>query len=103
MYSVLWRQPKRRLAALMAALSVAQHTRCIYNVTGGTSLTLDEVATIARKVLPGLSVEFGDDPLSREYCLRRIDISAAERDLDYVPKVGLTEGIAAYAERLRAR
>jgi nucleoside-diphosphate-sugar epimerase len=35
--------------------------------------------------------------------LRRIDISAAERDLDYVPKVGLTEGIAAYAERLRAR
>jgi len=91
------------VAALMAALSVTRNTRRIYNVTGGTSLTLDEVATIARKVLPGLSVEFGDDPLSREYCLRRIDISAAERDLDYVPKVGLTEGIAAYAERLRAR
>jgi nucleoside-diphosphate-sugar epimerase len=35
--------------------------------------------------------------------LRRIDISAAERDLGYVPKVGLADGIAVYAQRLRAR
>ena len=90
------------VAALMAALSVEQHAQRIYNVTGGTSLTLSEVASIASKILPGLSVEFGDDPLSREYCLREIDISAAERDLGYVPKTGLAEGIAAYAERLRA-
>jgi nucleoside-diphosphate-sugar epimerase len=90
------------VAALTAALSVTRHARRIYNVTGGTSLTMAEVADIAREVLPGLSVEFGDDPLSREYCLREIDISAAERDLGYVPKVGLAEGIAAYAARLRA-
>jgi UDP-glucuronate 4-epimerase len=91
------------VAALMAALSVTRHSRRTYNVTGGTSLTLAEVATIAGKVLQGFPVEFGDDPLSREYCLRQIDISAAERDLGYVPKVGLAEGIAAYAARLRAR
>ncbi len=91
------------VAALMAALAVGPHARRIYNITGGTSLTLAEVAMIARQVLPGLSVAFGDDPLSREYCLRQIDISAAERDLGYVPKVGLAEGIAAYAECLRAR
>ena len=91
------------VAALMAALSVGKHSRRIYNISGGTSLTLAEVVTIASKVLPGLSVEFGDDPLSREYCLRQVDISAAKRDLGYVPKVGLAEGIAAYAERLRAR
>jgi nucleoside-diphosphate-sugar epimerase len=91
------------VAALTAALSVTQHARRIYNVTGGTSLTLAEVATIASAVLPGLSIEFGDDPLSREYCLRRIDISAAERDLGYVPKVGLADGIAAYAEGLARR
>lgn len=90
------------VAALMAALSVQQHPQRIYNVTGGTSLTLADVAAIAGKVLPGLSVEFGNDPLSREYCLRHIDISAAERDLEYVPKTGLAEGIATYAERLRA-
>jgi nucleoside-diphosphate-sugar epimerase len=91
------------VSALMAALAVGPHAQRIYNVTGGTSLTLAEVARIAADVLPGLSVEFGDDPLSREYCLRRIDISAAERDLGYVPKVGLAEGIATYAARLRAR
>jgi nucleoside-diphosphate-sugar epimerase len=89
--------------ALIAALSVTRHAQRIYNVTGGTSLTLGEVAAIARAVLPGLTVEFGDDPLSREYCLRRIDISAAERDLGYAPKVGLADGIAVYAQRLRAR
>ena len=71
-------------------------------ITGGTSLALSEVARIAGDVLPGLSVEFGDDPLSREYCLREIDISAAKRDLGYVPKVGLADGIVAYADRLRA-
>jgi nucleoside-diphosphate-sugar epimerase len=75
------------VAALMAALAVGQHTRRIYNITGGTSLTLAEVASVASTVLPNLSVEFGDDPLSREYCLRQIDISTAEQDLGYVPKV----------------
>lgn len=91
------------VTALMAALSVTQHRQRIYNVTGGTSLTLAEVAAVAGKALPGLSVEFGDDPLSREYCLRCVDISAAERDLGYAPKVGLADGIAAYAKRMRAR
>ena len=45
----------------------------------------------------------GDDPLSREYCLREIDISSAKRDLGYVPKVSLADGIVAYAERMGAR
>ncbi len=91
------------VSALTAALTVTRHAQRVYNVTGGVSLSLAEVATIARAVLPDLSLEFGDDPLSREYCLRNIDISTAERDLGYVPKVGLAEGIAAYAARLRAR
>lgn len=91
------------VAALMAALAVGQRSQRIYNISGGTSLTLSEVAKIASGVLPGLSVDFGDDPLSREYCLRQIDISAAERDLGYIPRIDLAEGIAAYAERVRAR
>jgi UDP-glucuronate 4-epimerase len=91
------------VAALMAALSVGTRSRRVYNISGGTSLTLAEVAHIASQVLPGLAVEFGDDPLSREYCLRQIDISAAARDLGYVPKVSLAQGIAAYARRLRTQ
>jgi nucleoside-diphosphate-sugar epimerase len=89
--------------ALLAALFVARPAQGIYNVTGGTSLTLAETAAIASGVLPGLTVEFGDNPLSREYCLRHIDISAAARDLAYRPKFSLADGIAVYAERMRAR
>jgi nucleoside-diphosphate-sugar epimerase len=89
--------------ALFAALYAGATPQRVYNVSGGTSLTLREVANIAAKILPGLSVEFGDDPLSWEYSLKQIDISAAKRDLGYVPKVGLAQGIAAYVNRLRAR
>jgi UDP-glucuronate 4-epimerase len=89
--------------ALFAALYAGPTPQRVYNISGGTSLTLTEVANIAAKILPGLSVRFGDDPLSWEYRLKQIDISAAKRDLGYVPKVGLAEGIAAYVGRLRAR
>ena len=89
--------------ALFAALYAEPTPQRVYNISGGTSLTLTEVANIAAKILPGLSVQFGDDPLSWEYRLKQIDISAAKRDLGYVPKVGLAEGIAAYVGRLRAR
>jgi nucleoside-diphosphate-sugar epimerase len=89
--------------ALFAALYAGPIPQRVYNVSGGTSLTLREVANIAARILPGLSVQFGDDPLSREYSLKQIDISAAKRDLGYAPKVGLEEGIAAYVDRLRAR
>ena len=89
--------------ALFAALYAGPNKQRVYNVSGGTSLTLREVANIAARILPGLSVQFGDDPLSREYSLKQIDISAAKRDLGYVPKIGLAEGIAAYVNYLRAR
>jgi nucleoside-diphosphate-sugar epimerase len=89
--------------ALVAALYAGPTPKRVYNVSGGTSITLMEVANIAAKILPDLSVQFGDDPLSREYTLKQIDISAAKRDLGYAPKVGLAEGIAAYGDRLRAR
>jgi nucleoside-diphosphate-sugar epimerase len=89
--------------ALSAALYAGPTPQRVYNVSGGTSLTLREVANIAAKILPGVSVQFGDDPLSWEYSLKQIDISAAKRDLGYVPKVGLAQGIAAYVSRVRAR
>jgi UDP-glucuronate 4-epimerase len=89
--------------ALFAALYAGPTPQRVYNISGGTSLTLMEVANIVAKILPDISVQFGDDPLSREYTLKQVDISAAKRDLGYVPKVGLAEGIAAYVDRLRAR
>jgi nucleoside-diphosphate-sugar epimerase len=76
-------------------------SKSIYNIAGGTSLTLKEVAETAASVLPGLRVEFGDDPAGSEYCLRNIDISAAIEELGYRPKFTLAAGIAAYADWMR--
>jgi len=91
------------VGALASAATAAALPRRIYNVAGGTSLRLDEVVAIAREVLPDLQLRWGDDPLSSEYCLRAIALSAAEQDLAYRPGIGLREGIARYAGHLTAR
>jgi nucleoside-diphosphate-sugar epimerase len=85
---------------MCAALDASLLRQCAYNIAGGTSLTLGAIVQIAAEALPGLRVEFGDDPLSREYCLGAIDQSAAERDLGYVPTLRLGEAIAAYARAM---
>ena len=87
--------------ALAAAIRTTRLSRSIYNIAGGTSLTLKEVAETTASVLPGLRVEFGDDPAGSEYCLGDIDISAAIAELGYRPQFSLGAGIAAYAEWMR--
>lgn len=72
-----------------------------YNISGGTSLTLGEVAQIARSVLPALQVEFAPAVASQEYLLQDIDMHRAARDLGYHPRVDLRAGIASYAASRR--
>jgi len=82
--------------ALVAAIQTANSPGSIYNISGGTSLSLQEVADVVSEVVGGLNVQFGNDPTGREYCLRTIDLSAARRELNYVPRYSLAAGIAAY-------
>ncbi|MBI4182675.1 MAG: NAD(P)-dependent oxidoreductase [Proteobacteria bacterium] len=90
------------LDALHAALDAPPLKRRVYNITGGTSLSLAEVAERVARIVPGVEVSFGDDPHGEQYTLGEVDISAARGDLGYVPRFGLDKGIAAYAEWLRA-
>jgi UDP-glucuronate 4-epimerase len=87
--------------ALASAIDARRLPARIYNISGGTSLTLQQVADIASRVIPGLKVRFGDDPTGSEYRLRDIDLSAARRDLGFVPRYSLAAGVAAYAEALK--
>jgi UDP-glucuronate 4-epimerase len=89
--------------ALVAALAAPRLPQRAYNVSGGQSLPLREVAGVVAEIIPGFRVRFGEDPFSREYCLREVDLSAAARDLGFAPKIGLREGVAGYAQALRAR
>jgi nucleoside-diphosphate-sugar epimerase len=87
--------------ALVSAIDARDFSARIYNISGGTSLTLRQVADVVSRVIPGLDVRFGNDPSGNEYRLGDIDLSAAGRDLDFVPRYSLAAGVAAYVESLK--
>lgn len=89
--------------AMIAALDRPNLPQQAYNITGGSWLTLSEVAETVMRVVPGARVEVasGDDP--GDMWQERFDISAAERDLGYRPTISLEEGIRSYLDWLKAR
>lgn len=90
--------------ALVLALGAPGPTpRRAYTVTGGSYATLGEIAGIVAATVPGAEIEVapGPDPVDDRQA--RFDISAAERDLGYRPRVTLVEGVASYAAWLDAR
>ena len=89
--------------AILLALDAKELPRRSYTINGGTYLTLGDVAAIVRKVLPSARIEMGPggDPI--DDVQTRFDLSAAERDLGFRPRIGLEEGIRSYAGWLSAR
>lgn len=87
--------------AMIAALDRKNLPQQAYNITGGSWLTLSEVADVVKHVVPGANITLadGDDPgdVHQDY----FDISAARRDLGYEPQVSLESGVASYLEWLR--
>lgn len=86
--------------ALVAALDRPRLPRTTYTVTGGTYVTLGEVGEIVRKLVPGADIELEAGPDPVDDLQQRFDISAVQRDLGFVPQLGLEEGIRAYADWL---
>jgi UDP-glucuronate 4-epimerase len=88
--------------AMIAALDRPNLPQQAYNITGGSWLTLSEVAETVMRVVPGARVEVapGDDPGDMRQ--ERFDLSAAERDLGYRPKISLEDGIRSYLDWLKA-
>lgn len=88
---------------LVAALGKGKLPRHEYFVTGGTWLTLGEIADVVREVMPQARIDIaaGADPVDDKQS--RFDISAAARDFGYAPQVGLKDGIAQYRDWLAAR
>jgi nucleoside-diphosphate-sugar epimerase len=88
---------------LLAALGKGKLPRHEYFVTGGTWLTLGEIAGVVREVMPQARIDIaaGADPVDDKQ--NRFDISAAARDFGYAPQVGLKDGIAQYRDWLASR
>jgi nucleoside-diphosphate-sugar epimerase len=90
-------------AAILLALDTNEFGQSAYTVTGGDYRTLGDVAQIVRDVFPAADIvmETGRDPIDDVQA--RFDISAAQADLGYTPKITLEEGIRSYAQWLAER
>jgi nucleoside-diphosphate-sugar epimerase len=90
------------VAAILLALDRTRLPLAAYNITAGTSPTLEEVAAAVAAAVPGARAELGRAPHPFDLPIGPLDIAAARRDLSYAPKVGLAEGVARYAAWLKA-
>ncbi|MDH6261793.1 NAD(P)-dependent oxidoreductase [Bradyrhizobium sp. BR13661] len=89
--------------ALVAALDRPSLPRSVYTITGGTHLTLGQIADVVRKLLPHADIELGPGADPVDEVQGRFDISAAARDLGFQPRFTFEQGVAQYAEWLRGR
>jgi len=89
--------------AILLALDAENFRQRAYTITGGSCLTLGQVADTVRAVLPSAEIrmEPGRDPI--DDLQARFDISAAANDLGYRPRIALEDGIRSYAEWLAAQ
>ena len=76
--------------------------RSVFNVGGGTRITLNAVLDILAGILPnGVDVRY-EDPAKGDVAHTYADISLAREELGYVPKTGVEDGIALEVEWLEA-
>ncbi|MGZ4392945.1 MAG: NAD-dependent epimerase/dehydratase family protein [Gaiellaceae bacterium] len=86
--------------ATVCALDCAAPAQRVFNITGGSQVSLSDAAALVRSAVPGADIEVGPGfwHLDRQ---GEWDISAAERELGYTPRVALADGIASYSAWLR--
>jgi nucleoside-diphosphate-sugar epimerase len=77
----------------------------IFNVAAGRVHTVDEVAEVVRRIVPGADIEVGPGltPVQEANVRMRapLDTTAARKLLRWTPRLSLEDGIAEYAERYR--
>jgi nucleoside-diphosphate-sugar epimerase len=89
--------------AVIRALDAGALSRRTYNVTGGSRVTLQEVASIVKKIYPSADIHLDRGPDPVDEFQDAFDISAAERELGFTPEYGLEEGIREYANWIEGK
>lgn len=86
--------------ATLCALDCVDPAQRVFNITGGSQVSLRDAADVVRGAVAGSEVQIGPGywHLDRQ---GEWDISAAERELGYRPAVTLEAGVASYADWLR--
>lgn len=87
-------------AAILAARASAPR-QGIYNISGGSQVTLGELAGLVRARLPGARIDLGPGHWPGWDRQGPFDISAAARELGYSPQWPLERGLDSYLAWLR--
>lgn len=90
------------VAAVRSALDEAHLRQRAYNIGPGHAQTLDELADAVRMVLPAARMIRDPDGMRwNTFRLGPLAIDAARRDLRFVPRTNLADGIAGVLDRVR--
>lgn len=89
-------------AAVVAAEAAPDASGQTFNLTDGTRRTLDQVAAIVRSILPQARIELDDGEDPEDDYIGLLDISRAEKHLNWRPQIALETGICSYARYLAA-
>ncbi|KAA0077274.1 NAD-dependent epimerase/dehydratase family protein [Mycolicibacterium sp. P9-64] len=87
-----------RLAATTDSLNQA-----VYNVSGGSRVTVDQLAHELVHLLPGSSYDIGPGFLPQWDRIGELDLSASTRDLGYTPQWTLQQGLSAQIDWIRSQ
>jgi UDP-glucose 4-epimerase len=87
--------------ATVAACMVDGHAQDVYNIAGGVQPTYGEVLDMLASAISGAVFEVGPGGFSGSDEQGPFDLGAAGRDLGYVPRVALPDGLVAYVTWLR--
>jgi UDP-glucuronate 4-epimerase len=91
------------VSATIAAVDAPALPQDVYNVTGGSYVTLDQVADAVRHVLPKARIDLQPGPDPVDTIQEEFDISAIKRDLGFSPRFSLEQGIETYCQWLLKR
>ncbi|SHO66605.1 UDP-glucose 4-epimerase [Pseudoxanthobacter soli DSM 19599] len=89
--------------ALLRAHDAPSCPQPVYTATGGSFLTIGEVAEVVGRVLPGADIDVAPGPDPLDDYQHRFDTTAIARDLGFVPRHTLEDGVRAYAAWLADR
>ena len=87
--------------AIIAAFDAPALPLPAYNINGSEALTLGDIASVVRTVLPGAEIEIGPGMLPETDIQPPMSLAAAEADFGWRPRITLAEGIGRYADWLR--
>ena len=89
------------ISAIILALDAGCNISSAYNIAGHDIASDLEVANIVTSFLPNSNISFGSHDGNIITKRPFLDISAAKRDLKYLPKFNLNSGISAYIKWMK--